>query len=273
MATLTKGYRGPQLDGVIKLLDKHGFWPLAMTPASYNKAVSDAVADFQATALGENKKPLDVDGDVGPMTMWSLRHYGGDDQKLNLPTNRIPKGLTPLREAILREYLLLADAGVKEQPRGSNRSPEIDNLLPKWWTNKYGAERPKKKGPAWCCFAYMSCFKRASGRWLLGRIEGSCKRAAQKAKQQKKWAYLDPIPGDAAVILRDNGTGHMMVVYRVSKDGKTITTIEGNVANRVGIRERKVSSTAGFIRADDFMCEGFQRGLVKAKKAGRESTR
>ena len=278
MTTLKIGYRGPELDTLLALLDKHGFWPHQNTPASFTTKVDGAVKDFQATALDSAGKPLKADGEVGAKTWWALRNYTGKSQKLDLPNNRVPKGLSVVRQNVLKELLSLHDKGVKERPNGSNRSKEIDKLLPTWWVNKYGKLKPQKKGPAWCCFTYMTCYKRASGSWILGRQEGSCKRASERAQEQGKWVPADdasgPIPGDCGIILHDNGTGHAVTVYRVSKDGKTITTVEGNCANRIAIRERKVNTFAGFIRADDGKSsKDFQRGLVKASRVGNESTR
>lgn len=274
MATLQLGYAGPELDKLVALLDKHGFWPHQVTPKTFNTKVDGAVRDFQATALNSKGKALKTDGEVGDQTWWALRNYTGKGQKLNLPNDRIPKGLSDVRVAILKEMLALHDAGVKERPNGSNRSKEIDKLLPTWWMNKYGKLKPQKKGPAWCCFTYMTCYKRATGEYVLGRQEGSCSKAAERAKAKGIYATKNPIPGDCGLLLHGNGKGHAVTIYRVSKDGKTVTTVEGNCANRVAIRERKVDTFTGFIRADNGRSsKDFQRGLVKAKKIGNESTR
>lgn len=273
MTTLTLGYKGLELDKLVGLLDKHGFWHFQVTPPKFNDKVDGAVRDFQASALGPKGKALSVDGGVGDKTWWALRNYGGKNQKLNLPANRIPTGLSEARQAILKKVLALHDAGVRERPNGSNRSKEIDKLLPTWWVRKYAPQRPQKKGPAWCCFTYMTCHKRATGKYILGGQEGSCSKAAKRAQSLGIWSTT-PIPGDCGILLHGNGKGHAVTVYRVSKDGSTLTTVEGNCANRVAIRERKTESFAGFIQPDNgHSSKGYQRGLVKAKKIGNESTR
>lgn len=270
---------GLSVTDLVVLLDGHGFWPHRTCPVRYSPRVESAVAAFQATALDAEGKTLEVTGQLDERTEWALRNYTGVDQRLDLPPGCCPAGLSPLRKAVLGEYLKLINKGVREQPNGSNRSPEIDKLFPVWLQRNLAGT--KAKGPAWCCFCYTKCHYLATedvegtGRWLLKRQQGSCKKASEVAKGLGLWVPNTalPVPGDAGVILHNSGTGHVFAVYRVSEDGKQMNTLEGNVSNRVATRLRRTNEVAGFIRADEDLCSGFQRGLVRAQNAANEDTR
>ena len=99
------------------------------------------------------------------------------------------------------------------------------------------------------------------GEYLLGKKLGSAWKHYKAAKKLHLWCDKKdggPVPGDIFVMLyRDeNGKltfrGHVGFVLRVSEDGKTINTIEGNAGNRVKVGKRNVSqkNLVGWVRMD-----------------------
>ena len=85
---------------------------------------------------------------------------------------------------------------------------------------------------------------------------------------------VDVRPGDVFYMRFGSTKGHVGFVYRMSEDGETINTVEGNCANRVKIGRRRLSSVYGII---DFFgddgSEDFERGLIEAKNVGKDGTR
>jgi hypothetical protein len=268
---LKQGVRDPQVSELRELLQKQGFWNASfspydgLTPSLMTAKLTEAVVYFQQTHLDSSGQPLDADGVVGAKTWWSLRHSTGKAQKSNLQKNLYPEGIGIERLELLTTAMKYH--GAKETPNGSNRGPVVDKFLPGW-------SRRSKKGPAWCMFFVSFVTKATFGSYPLGRVHGSCKKGWVAAKA-RSMTYTAPVPGDAFMMLRANGTGHVGFVYRVSEDGKRINTIEGNCGNRVkiGCRDTK-TITAGFI---DFVGtprpRKFERGLVKAQNVGAHGTR
>ena len=85
-----------------------------------------------------------------------------------------------------------------------------------------------------------------------------------------------PFPGDAFVMEHGDGTGHIGFVLRVSADGTTINTVEGNCGNRVkvGLRSLSAHDIVGFIdNVPDETREDFERGVLSASAVENASTR
>jgi hypothetical protein len=250
-----------------------GFWTDAATPTSFTPAVEASVRYFQQTHLGRTGTFLDVDGVVGPDTWWSLANASGPPQRSGIDAS-IPKRLSPRRARVLEIALGEHARGVSEKPNGSNRGPEVDKYLPAYWSKRAAP------GPAWCCFFYSWVVEQALGAYPLRRRQGSCARARADAGALGLWKPKglgdDPIPGDAFVMDRGAGKGHIGFVVRVARDGATINTVEGNCGNRVkvGLREVADPEIVGFI--DNVPSErptGFERGVVAAPRVGGEGTR
>jgi hypothetical protein len=228
------------------------------------------------THLGPKGLPLDVDGVVGPDTWWALFNASGEAQRSHIKAH-IPGGLGPQRKSLLEVALGEHGKDVKEEPGGSNRGPHVDRYLPDH------VKKPGEAGPPWCCFFYSWVAKEALGGWPLGKREGGCASARAQAGKLGLWIpkYLaqekqHPIPGDAFVMDKGGGHGHIGYVLRVSEDGTSINTLEGNCGNRVklGLRSLSDPQIVGFIdNVPHEQTTGFERGVVQAAKVGAEGTR
>ncbi len=257
---------------LVEKLRAHGFWS-DEEPRRFSRALEQQVRYFQQTHLGPKGEFLVPDGVVGPDTWWALERASGDAQRSNLePT--VPAGLGPKRASILQVALAEHQKGVTEQPDGSNRGPEIDKYLPAW-------SRRSPRGPAWCCYFYSWVVQQALGTSPLGLVIGSCARARAQAVKRQLWVPSTlrgnrPFPGDAFVMEHGDGTGHIGFVLRVSADGTTINTVEGNCGNRVkvGLRSLSAHDIVGFIdNVPDETREDFERGVLSASAVENASTR
>lgn len=271
---LVLGSKDPSVAELIAILRAQGHWPSAETPAVFTAEVERQVHDFQMTHLGPNGRPLDSDGAVGDDTWWALANPSGPAQQSGIRTG-VPKGLQPKRTKILEVALAEHAKGVKEQPDGSNRGPDVDRYLPDF--------QRTAQGPAWCCYFYSWVVNEALGKFPLGKREGSCTGARELAGSTKLWIpkfqaaeKRRPFPGDAFLMDKGGGHGHIGYVLRVSTDGAQINTVEGNCGNRVklGLRDVGDPQIAGFIdNVPDEQGTDFERGVVQAPKVGADATR
>lgn len=266
-ASLLLGMAHPDVRELIERLRAAGYWTATQTPTEITPDVETQILEFQRTHLGPDGRFLTVDGVVGDATRWALAHPDGDAQRSNIRAT-IPRGLGPQRTRILEVALQEHARGVVEVPNGSNRGPDIDKYLPQW--------AKTQPGPAWCCFFYSWVVRSALEAWPLGQQIGSCRNARQRAGALGLYAPKAlhperPIPGDAFVMDRGGGHGHIGFVLRLSEDRKRINTVEGNCGNRVkiGLRELGDPELVGFI--DNVPSEadtGFDLGIAPAISAG-----
>lgn len=271
---LTIGNKGSEVIQVKQLLAKQGFWTDSQDNPVYTAKLSSAIAYFQQTHLNESGDPCTVDGNVGPETLWALKHSTGKAQISGLADNQIPAGIGEQRTRILE--VALAQHGIKEVPNGSNRGTKpnggVDKFLPDW------TKKPGKKGPSWCCFFISWVTKEAFGKYPMGRIHGSCNKVWKAAESMDKAFYVPKhvLPGDAFVLLHDDGTGHIGFVYNISKNLLEFNTIEGNCGNRVKIGTRSFGDVHGFISfcdddPDDFV--NFEHKLITVDSVKDSGTR
>lgn len=180
-----------------------------------------AVMLFQARNVDEEGRPLRQDGEVGSITWAAL--FGA--QAVAEPS-RPP-------DALLDQVLRLASAAeakpVREQPRNSNRGPEVDEYL-----RRAGASL----GLAWCCAFIYHCFDEAAlaqGRpnpmvktagcldhWNRAPSKGAIRILARDA-------HADPAlvkVGMVFIMDYGGGLGHTGLIE--STAGGMLTTIEGN---------------------------------------------
>jgi hypothetical protein len=270
--TMFVGSSGPAVEVLVGLLRAQGFWPSTAGPAEFTPELELAVKDFQRTHIGPDKAFLSADGVIGPNTWWALHHPSGRDQQSGIVAT-IPVGVGPRRRRVLEVALSEHAKGVAEQPDGSNRGPDVERYLPTWVREGSAA------GPPWCCFFYSWVVREALGEWPLGARVGSCAQARSRAGQRSLWkpksmAGSEPIPGDAFVMDRGGGHGHIGFVLRVSEDGKQINTVEGNCGNRVklGLRSLADPEIVGYIAVvEDEPTTAFERGIVLVDNVQRQA--
>ena len=188
---------------------------------SFGTRMKQAVRLFQSHHLDALGQPLKIDGEVGAIT-WAVL-FGGE----RVPTAEL--ALDPFLDAVLKVAAAEEAKAVREQPKNSNRGPEVDAYL------KRAGVPP---GLAWCCAFVYWCFDEAAT--AAGRSNPMFKTAgclahwnnAQRAGAQRitaAEAVADPgrvKPGMVFVMDFGGGLGHTGFVERV--DGGFITTLEGN---------------------------------------------
>ena len=230
---LKRGDHGTAVEEVQRLLGERGYQ--VQVDGKFGLATYQAVRAFQAQNLDQNGQPLVIDGRVGPLTWWSVRHPKPDVT----PTSAVDYAVLPPQEAggssIGREALACSisemDVGAGEIG-GDNRGPFVQ---------KYLAPAGLPEGNSWCAAFVSWCYLQAGG----GNPENSAfpynpsARGLLKEFQDKKWACkpgseYSPVPGDLVFWWRvrlDGWQGHVGLVQQL-KDGM-LYTIEGNRSPRV----------------------------------------
>jgi hypothetical protein len=115
----------------------------------------------------------------------------------------------------------LSYLGVKEDPPGSNRGPEVDDFI------RAGGLDPTKGAYPWCACFVVACIKRAG---LLLELTPTIRPSARVATllQRNPDAMLDRAEvGSIFIHLQTNGDGHTGFVTAVNDDG-SFDSVEGN---------------------------------------------
>jgi len=268
---------GDEVKVLQSLLQSQGYFPAALG-GHFQEKTKQAVVYFQQTHLGRDGKPLEVDGEVGDDTWWALYHPSGMPQKSNILAI-LPAKLTPMRAKVLKTAAAEHQAGVHEDPDGSNWGDGVSKYL----------EEGGSPADSWCCFFWSWCVHSALGEHPFGKPMGSVLTTWQQAKA-KGWAMekagYAPVPGDAFVMLyKDDsgklkGTGHIGFVLRVDKarNATAFNTVEGNCGNRVKVGRRQMdqSTLVGFINqysSREKKPTSWKTGLVATDDVGAEGTR
>jgi CHAP domain-containing protein len=188
---------------------------------AFDERTRQAVMFFQARHVDARGRPLNQDGEVGPLT-WAVIFGEG-----SLPA------AAAAGDALLGTVLEIAGAQearhVREVPKNSNRGPEVDEYL-----RRAGVD----PGLSWCCAFVYWCFDEAARR--LDRTNPMVKtagcldhwnRAASKGATRIPAARAldDPglvRPGMIFVMDHGGGLGHTGLVETMA--GGLLTTIEGN---------------------------------------------
>jgi CHAP domain len=188
---------------------------------TFGPSMKYAVQVFQARNLDDHGQPLKTDGEVGALTWAAL--FGA---------KRVPQTAKPVNAflaAVLAQAGSQADAGVREQPRNSNRGPQVDAYL------KRAGVPP---GLAWCCAFTYWCFDEvalSAGRsnpmfktaGCLAHWNNAQKKGARRVAAKEAVANPGLIkPGMVFIMDFGGGLGHTGFVARI--DGGYIHTIEGN---------------------------------------------
>ncbi len=215
---------------------------------SFGPRMKQAVQLFQARHVDAQGQPLKTDGEVGSITWAAL--FG----ETQVPV--VEAVIDPFLGAVLAQAGAAADAGVREQPRNSNRGPEVDQYL-----RRAGAPL----GLAWCCAFTYWCFDEAAqhaGRpnpmfqtaGCLAHWNNATRRGARRLLARD--AVADPgliRPGMVFIMDFGGGLGHTGFVERV--EGGYLHTIEGNTDASQGregggvyrLRRKVGSISKGFI--------------------------
>ena len=132
--------------------------------------------------------------------------------------------------------------GAKEEPKGSNRGPVVDQIV----TGVTG-DGKSLLGKPWCARALRFAYEKAAqelGQPLpFSSIKSKLAAVTDWADTFKGYA-CDPKPGCAALIL-DGSHRHATLVSRV--DGDTVVTVEGNHSDSVAIVKRQRSAFKHFL--------------------------
>lgn len=177
------------------------------------------------------------------------------------PNEWIPEGTPEPRRSVLE--VALREVGTREAT-GKNDGP-AEKYMPAW---AHG------QGLPWCAWFVGWAWKQAMGVPLYGRHWGG---AWDLFKEGHPDHTETPSPGDVFIILHDGqterrGPGHVGLITRVSLDGLTVNTVEGNIQNAVGVATRATKTFAAVL--NPYGSPGpAPSGLRAATWAGKKSTR
>lgn len=257
---LQRGDKGDDVRKVQELLKKQGWFFDGEPRGNFGPLTEHAVLDFQHAHLNEEGEWLEADGVVGDETMWALLNPSGDAQRSFIEAS-LPAGLCDVRKRQLEVALSYWQEGVHEIPDGSNHGDGVDQFI-----TGYGSV-------PWCMLFVSHCDQEANGSWAIKRREAGTYRAWKKSSELGIYFPKDvyePMPGDWFLMQYRRsdgsykGTGHVGFVLRVSEDGLSFQTVEGNCGNRVAVKTRKISQATliGFVNRWGVKGEcDYERGL------------
>ena len=188
----------------------------------FGEATENAVFHFQARNSAPDGRPLAIDGEVGASTWAALFGPGAVFSTQAFDAN------ASMRDLVID--IAASQIGVVEQPRGSNRGPEVDVYI-----RTTGLDPAQDSFP-WCvCFLYWVFDQAAKLKhkenplpktagvitlWKLGR-----RTAAQVVRKSEGNAQTVK-PGMIFYLDLGGGKGHAGLVIEVRRDH--IITIEGD---------------------------------------------
>lgn len=133
----------------------------------------------------------------------------------------------------------LADVGVAEQPRGSNRGPRVQTYQNATWLG----------GTGWpWCVAFWLYHTVAAGLEMPWKGAGSYALHDWARKQGWTVPAGEAMPGDAVVF--NIGAGHVGMLAATVKDG-VVQTVDGNVSDQVDVRSRPLRTVRGFVHVPE----------------------
>jgi Putative peptidoglycan binding domain len=188
---LTIRSQGEDVRTLTRLLVERGY--LTVETTVFDSRVRSAVEEFQARHVDSRGHPLQVDGKVGELTWWALRH-ADNTEILSTPVDvkfvTLSPGGSPGGRAALEAAIQEMSSGAREI--GANNSGP--------WVEKY--LNAILSPPAnWCAGFVSWCFSQIPGgipfRYSLGA------RDIRKQFHRKGWIYdpktQSPEPGDIIV--------------------------------------------------------------------------
>jgi hypothetical protein len=236
---IRRGDRGPDVRHLQQLLLAAGYSPGPLDGV-WGPRTEAALVAFQG------ERGLTEEG-AGPETMAALEV--GPNSSTDGPAGGAPVNQSPLAAALLAEALLDLEAGVAEDPPGSNDGPALRRL--------YFTPAGVAPGVSWCSLALRAWYVRACRRLgvpatllpLVTPVAKSWERAlgpAFRPRARLAEALERGEVGPGAVVTFDRGTaawqGHVGVVveaYR-KRDVWTLRVVSGNDGDRVRVTEHSV---------------------------------
>ncbi len=230
---LTRGSKGAEVKELQRLLKERGY-PVAKD-GDFGNQTYRAVRAFQTQNLDQHGQPLKIDGEVGPLTWWSLTH----PKPLIMPASAVDYAVMPplkmggsaLGRAALKAAIGEMNAGAREIG-GDNRGK---------WVRQYLEPAGLSEGESWCASFVSWCFLQSCGMDAAQMPFPYCPGARELLRQLKKRdmthapnSAYEPQPGDIVVWWREKlegWKGHVGLVHQL-KDGM-LYTIEGNKSPRV----------------------------------------
>ena len=230
---LTRGSKGSEVKELQRLLTERGY--SVEKDGDFGNQTYRAVRAFQSQNLDQHGQPLRIDGEVGPLTWWSLTHPKPIIQPVSaVDYSTMPQaraGGSVLGRAALKTALGEMIAGAREIG-GDNRGK---------WVRKYLEPAGLGEGESWCASFVSWCFLASCGMDESRMPFPYCPGARELLRQFKKRdmarppdSGYEPQPGDIVVWWRerlDGWKGHAGLVHQL-KDGM-LYTIEGNKSPRV----------------------------------------
>lgn len=215
---------------IAKRLKKRGV-AVSSPEGVFDAAFRSAVRLYQSQHFDVERRPLTVDGEVGPMTWGALFGVG------SLPAAGAGGGL-----ALAALAKAVSQIGVMEDPVGSNMGREVEEYLKS--TGLPG-------GHFWCMAFVHWCFQEAAKErgvpnpfprtaGVLRAWNDSAGMRISKATALANPARVTP----GAVFIIDFGTGMGHTGFVRANNGGVLTTVEGNTnptgsSNGIGVFELK----------------------------------
>jgi hypothetical protein len=197
---------------------------------AFDPQTEDAVKLFQARFPDTEGLPLEIDGQVGPITWAAL--FGKQSVSV----------VNQVSDQLLAKVLEVAasQVGVMEEPLGSNRGPQVDQYLRAVGLNPAAGSFP------WCAAFVYFCSQQAAQE--LGRpnpmiktagvlehwSEAGTRRIPRVLPREASETPTLVKPGQIFLLSTGGSHGHMGLIAQV--EGGKLTTIEGNT-NDGGSRE------------------------------------
>lgn len=209
-----------QLNRVLAL-GRNAEFRLNVDDPAFGPRMKQAVQLFQMRHIDAEGRPLKADGEVGSITWASLFGTG--------TVSSSETAADPLLASVLKIAAGEEARPVREQPKNSNRGPEV---------NQYLRRTGLGPGFSWCCAFIYWCFDEAAiaaqlanpmfkTAGCLAHWNNAQSRGARRIV--KSQAIADPSrvqPGMIFIMDFGGGAGHTGLVEEVA--GGLMTTIEGN---------------------------------------------
>ena len=227
------GARGDAVTRIQQQLKSLGIIEGGAADGDFGEKTEWAVKLFQARHEDSTGEPLEIDGVVGPQTWNSLFGIEPTGDVVEASSEDGASGKTSALD------IAKSQLGIVEQPKGSNRGPEVDMYL--------STIDPSLKGQPWCMAFVYWCFQQAAS------ANGTPVIAPKTASVWRSWELAQSINGIKILSARDARAdpdsirpGMVFYIDTGGRSGHTgfvadivngkLVTVEGNT-NNDGSRE------------------------------------